>query len=173
MPKRGPREEEPFSPIDASLVDTVLSPVRRQSENLKAETQPEQPETLQDNDKIVSITSKKRAPRRRPAAPSSAMSTTWKISLPPEDKREIHAFVRELNDAFGEYSNLAISNLGRALYMMVLKRREEIFECAKRGKFVRPDNKDHASLAILEEALGDIIAEACFNAVRSERKDKQ
>jgi hypothetical protein len=170
MPKRGPREEEPFSPIDAHLVDSVLSPVRIPGIKPTANTQIEDSESRHDNDKVVSMTRKKQAPYQQPAFQSSTMSAGWKISTTPEDKRAIIAFVRDLNDTLGEDSNLGISNLGRALYMMVLKRKEKIFECAQGKKFIRPDNNDHASLAILEEALGDIIAEACFHAVRSERR---
>ena len=170
MPKRGPREEEPFSPIDAHLVDSVLSPVRNPGVKPIANTQLENSGARHDNDKVISMTPKRQAPQQQPASQSSAMSAGWKISATPEDKRAVIAFVRELNDTLGEDSNLGISNLGRALYMMVLKRKEKIFECAQGKKFVRPDNNDHASLAILEESLGDIIAEACFHAVRSERR---
>ena len=98
------------------------------------------------------------------------MTAGWKISISPEDKRAITAFVRELNDVLSEDSNIGISNLGRALYMLALKHKDEIFQLAEGKRFLRPDNNDHVALALLEESLGDLIAEACFNEMRTEHR---
>jgi hypothetical protein len=177
MPKRGPKEEEPFSPIDAHMVDALLRPESRTQEKERAtayprHSAPAEVEGLDRSDKIISIPAKKRTPQKERAAQSSAMKAGWKISTSPEDKRAITAFVRELNDTLGEDSNIGISNLGRALYMMILKRKEEVFRVAQGRRFIRPDNNDHVALALLEESLGDLIAEACFNSQRAEYRDR-
>ena len=176
MPKRGPQEEEPFSPIDAHMVDALLRPESRAQEQERTTTYTEHSspseETADISDKIISMPAKRRAPQKERAAQSSAMKAGWKISTSPEDKRAITAFLRELNDALGEDSNIGISNLGRALYMMVVKRKEEVFRVAHGRQFIRPDNSDHVALALLEESLGDLIAEACFNSQRAEYRDR-
>jgi hypothetical protein len=97
------------------------------------------------------------------------MNAGWKISTTPEDKQAIIIFLQQLNAELGEFSNLGISNLGRALYMMAVKRKDEIFKVCRGRELVRPDNNDHAALALLEEELGDLIAEACFDSVRDTR----
>lgn len=174
MPKQGPREEEPFSPIDAHLADQLFRPGRRQKVNTNTIEPVVSEETEEQiiSDKVVPMTTKKRPHRREPAAKSSAMTAGWKISTTPEDKRSITAFLRELNIVLGDDSNLGISNLGRALYMMAVKRKEEIFKIAQGKQFLRPDNNDHVALALLEETLGDLVAEACFGAVRAERREQ-
>ena len=103
-----------------------------------------------------------------PKARTSAMSAGWKISVTPEDKQSLIVFVRELNDALGQHSNLGISNLSRALCIMVLKRKQHVLETVKGMQLTRPDNNDHAALVALEQSLGDSFAEACFRSVRSE-----
>lgn len=174
MPKRGPLEEQPFSPIDAHMVDTLLRPESRAQAKDTSHPEPRalaEVEALALSDDIESIAAKSRGPQKERAAQSSAMTAGWKISTSHEDKRAITAFVRELNDALGEDSNIGISNLGRALYMMVVKRKGEVFRVAQGRRFIRPDNNDHVALALLEESLGDLIAEACFNSQRAEYRD--
>lgn len=175
MPKQGPRQDEPFSPIDAHLADQLFRPAMRRNINHEVakieESSDEKPKTSGDN--IVSITPKKKtASKKERATKSSAMTSGWKISASPEDKRAITSFLRDLNLVLGDDSNLGVSNLGRALYMMAVKHRNEIFKIVEGKQFLRPDNNDHVALALLEEKLGDLIAEACFNAVRAERREK-
>ncbi len=175
MPKQGPRQDEPFSPIDAHLADQLFRPEMRRHVNAEvAENEESRDEELKtSSDNVVSITPKKKAPpKKEPAAKSSAMTAGWKISTSPEDKRAITSFLRDLNLVLGDDSNLGVSNLGRALYMMAVKHRDEIFKVVGGKQFLRPDNNDHVALALLEEKLGDLIAEACFNTVRAERKEQ-
>ena len=163
MPKRGPEVKEPFSPIDARLTDELFRPRQQQLVDA-AEAEPEPQHMLPKN--VVSIP-KKRGPQQKETAPAtSAMNAGWKISTTPEDKQAIIIFLQQLNAELGGFSNLGISNLGRALYMMAVKRKDEIFKICRGRELVRPDNNDHAALALLEEELGDLIAEACFDSVR-------
>ena len=163
MPKRGPEVKEPFSPIDARLTDELFRP-RQQATPVK------EPETPPNNG--VSIPKKRGGVQRNDTAlASSAMNAGWKISTTPEDKQAIIVFLQQLNAELGGFSNLGISNLGRALYMMAVKRKDEIFKVCRGRELVRPDNNDHAALALLEEELGDLIAEACFDSVREMKRE--
>ena len=147
MAKRAPLDEQPFRPLNASTLQSVLRHVPSAPEPVPA-TPP------------APVPVRERQPSTVLAAHSgSPLDQEKRILFTREETRALDRLVGTLAERL--QTPVKASHLFRALTALVLPVERQIERCAaERGALVRPPNGDLPALQAFERELAGLVAEA-------------
>lgn len=174
MPKRVPKDEKPFRPVEHSLVNRVMgTPVTTEEPESNTEAArvpvlpPAEPKPRKTTENVLRLPPKPRAeapqPRPEPPAPQpeptlSRRNPQERFYLNPDEKNELYDLVNQLTRALG--TGVKSSNVHRALHLLCRNATQEILRRAdqNRGQLYRPSNENHVATAEFEYRLAKIIS---------------
>ena len=149
MAKRAPLDEQPFRPLNASTLQSVLRHVPSAPES--APVTPPAP---------VLVPIRERQPTTALAArTSSPLDQEKRILFTREETRALDRLVGTLAERL--QTPVKASHLFRALTALVLPVERQFERCAaERGALLRPPNGDLPALQAFERELAGLVAEA-------------
>lgn len=171
MPKRVPKSDTPFRPVEAKLLDRVM-----QGGGGARVVESKPPASLPEDRPAGAAPAAQEEPRREtvvplpanepPAAAPSAQKPTVKprrarierFALSGEEKSGLTQLVNELSLKLD--ASIKPSNLHRALHVLLQHSKEEIIRRAaqRQGHLQRPGNDNHVGMAEFEQELARIIS---------------
>ena len=171
MPKRVPKNSEPFRPVEAKLLNRVM---QGGGEARVAEPEPRSPllkeppprarvaHEEESREETVVVLPAKAPPRAAPPepvrAPKPRRARIERFAMSGEEKSELTQLVNELSLKLD--ASIKPSNLHRALHVLLRHSKGEILRRAvqRQGHLFRPGNDNHVGMAEFEHELARIIA---------------
>lgn len=161
MARRLPKEDKPYNPIEAALVQSVAA---------GKSAPPPPPAPVPEQPKVIPFqTSAPMQVEESPRQPAAPEATEAKAG---REKRVILSWEEELavNDILKGLSKdlrtpVKLSNLLRACVMLVRHGENELRRCGQQASaLVRPANKDQAALAYFEHRLAKLLLQSLKNS---------
>jgi hypothetical protein len=174
MPKRVPKDEKPFRPVEHALVSRVMSTPAGAQESesnddaaVVAPLAPPAPKPRHTAENVLQLPPKPRTetPQPHPEPPESLpeplhsrRNPQERFYLNPDEKSELNDLVNQLTRALG--TGVKSSNVHRALHLLCRNATQEILRRADqyRGQLFRPSNENHVATAEFEYRLAKIIS---------------
>jgi len=147
MAKRAPVDEQPFRPLNASTLQSVLRHVPSALEPVPAK--PPSPVPVGERQPSTALSARSGSP----------LDQEKRILFTREETRALDRLVGTLAERL--QTPVKTSHLFRALTALVLPVERQIERCAaERGALVRPPNGDLPALQAFERELASLVAEA-------------
>jgi hypothetical protein len=147
MAKRAPVDEQPFRPLNASTLQSVLRHVPGTQE--AAPVTPSAPVLVRERQPSTALATRSGSP----------LDQEKRILFTREETRALDRLVGTLAERL--QTPVKASHLFRALTALVLPVERQIERCAaERGALVRPPNGDLPALQAFERELAGLVAEA-------------
>lgn len=162
-------DEEPFRPLNAALVDSVLA---GGTKPVQAETVIELPTRSRTVETPEPAESRPPPPRRHallqrqtpPRATDSAANMPFperlerekRVLLTPSEERAVGRVVSYLGAELG--TSLTFSNVLRSCIRLLINAEAELVDRAKaQGRVIRPPNGDHAAIEEFERTVASVL----------------
>lgn len=169
MPKRVPKDEKPFRPVENALLQSVMDDAEPATGSEPTATpkavEPAAPVVPAN---VVEHPAKRETPTAQPD-PAPARSTPRRqpierFQLTPTEKAELTGFAAELSEVLE--TTVKPSNLHRAMLILQKNARREILNRAHqhRGQVYRPSNENHVAAAEFDFRLARIVSAALRDA---------
>jgi hypothetical protein len=151
MAKRAPVDEQPFRPLNASTLQSVLRHVPSAPEPAPVTPTAQVPAIAPTRERQPSTVLSPRS--------GSPLDQEKRILFTREETRALDRLVGTLAERL--QTSVKASHLFRALTALVLPVERQIERCAaERGALVRPPNGDLPALQAFEKELAGLVAEA-------------
>lgn len=178
MPKRVPKDEKPFRPVENALVSRLLESggeaTATATEEKPTTPEPEAPPAASvepaapvvdrsRDEKVVHMPPKPARAEKAPeeaepqAKPRPPRTQIERFHMDPDDRRQLQVFATELSEALG--TTVKVSNIHRALQILVRNSRAEAVTRARQlhGQVYRPSNENHVAMAEFEHRLAKVF----------------